>query len=133
MTGDDLVMELTHEMGPGRETQVQPPLGAWVTYFRIDPDSIDPDNPPRLRLTNAQDLTEGAKVRPVVEHHHTLTVEVSGVQPPHGSIIRFRRTDADAYLYWVYRPGDPDFGHCRWILDIFENPYHHRGRKWIVI
>lgn len=38
MTGNDLIMELTLEQGPARISQVQPPLGAWVTYFMIDLD-----------------------------------------------------------------------------------------------
>lgn len=128
MTGQDLVMELTAEQGPGRETQVQPPVDVWIAYF-----VIDLADPPQLNLLNARRVGAQHEMRPVVEHDHNWTVEVSGASPPRPAIIRFSRTGLGAYTYWVFTPEDVEYGHCRWMLDTFPNPHWRRGRRWLVV
>jgi hypothetical protein len=128
VTGEDLIMQLTMEQGPGRETQVQPPLGVWVSYF-----NIDLDHPPTLRLINKCRRNPRGENRPVVEHDHNWTVEVMGANVPRPAIIRFHRTGKNRYEYWVYLPADPEYRSCDWILATFRNPRRSRGRRWIVI
>jgi hypothetical protein len=125
--GSDLIMALTLEQGPGRETQVQPPLGVWVVYF-----AIDLDNPPVLALTEQR---PGAHTehRQIVEHDHNWTVEIPAVGPGRPAVIRFRRTGHNQYSYWICREGDVEFDHCTWLLETFPNPHWVRGRRWLVI
>ena len=127
MLGDQLIMELTMEQGPGRETQVQPPINVWVRFFEIDFAQL-----PTLRLKNRQQKAP-TEVRPVVEHDHNWTVEVVGAVLPRPAIVRFARTANNRYDYWIYRPGEAPYAHCRWILDTFANPYRKKGRKWMII
>lgn len=127
MTGDDLIMEVTEEQGPERSTQVQPPRDAWIQYFGLDLRST----PPTLRLRNARDIRSPGRSRPVVGHHHIWTIEIAEASA--GSIIRFRKKTATSYDYWLYRPGDGEYAHCRWMLDTFKNPYRRRGRKWLIV
>ena len=128
MTGEDLVMDLTMEQGPGRETQVQPPLGVWAWYF-----GVDLENPPSLRLTNRRRRNARPETRPVVEHDHNWTVEVTGANVLRPAIIRFHRIGRNRYEYWIYTPGDVEYQWCGWILTTFRNPRRSRGRRWIVI
>ncbi len=128
MTGEDLIMELTMEQGPGRETQVQPPTGVWAYYF-----GIDLDEPPRLRLTNRKRRSANPETRPVVEHDHNWTVEVTGAAVNRPAIIRFHRTGANRYDYWVYEQHDAEYAACRWMLNTFRNPRRLKGRRWLVI
>lgn len=128
MTNSDLIMELTMEQGPGRESQVQPPVGVWGYYFDVD---VYGDTLPELTLRNADNGQ--TETRPVVEHDHNWTVEVSGATVERPAIIRFRRTADDRYDYWVYVPDSPEYDHCRWILDTFPNPLRQRGRRWLVV
>jgi hypothetical protein len=124
MTDSDLIMELTMEQGPGRITQVQPPIGAWAQYFQIDFDDL-----PTLELANGTQT----ETRPVVEHDHNWTVEISEADVIRPAIIRFRRTGPDQYSYWLYQFGEPVFDHCRWLLDNFDNPVRKKGRRWLII
>jgi hypothetical protein len=128
MTNRDLIMELTLEQGPGRETQVQPPLGVWAHYF-----DIDLEDPPDLSLTNRRHPSPEAENRPVVEHDHNWTVEMMGAEVARPAIIRFHRTGQNSYDYWVYTQGDAEHTACRWILDNFPNPHRQRGRLWLII
>lgn len=130
MTQSDLIMELTLEQGPGRETQVQPPLGVWTIYFNVD----IVDLPLQLSLMNRTLPGQQVEDRPVVLHHHNLTIEITGAALPRPAIIRFRRTGVNAYDYWVYRPGiHPEYEHCQWVLQSFPNPHHRTGRLWLVV
>src|SRR5580704_7217800 len=109
MTNRDLIMELTMEQGPGRETQVQPPLGVWAHFF-----DIDLDDPPDLSLTNRRQAVPEAENRPVVEHDHNWTVETTGAEVARPAIIRFHKTGQNSYDYWVYIQGDAEYAACRW-------------------
>lgn len=128
MLNRDLIMQLTLEQGPGRETQVQPPLGVWAHYF-----DIDLDDPPNLSLINRKSHGSEPEDRPVVEHDHNWTVEVTGAEAPRPAIIRFRRTAANSYEYWIFTIGDAEYAACRWILDNFPNPHRQKGRLWLII
>jgi len=129
MLGDELIMDLTGEQGPGRETQVQPPRNAWVLYFNIDLD----DPPDELHLRNRSAAWAAPERRPVVEHDHNWTVEIDGAEPPRPAILRVRRTGPHEYDYWVYRPDENEFHHCDWTLNTFQNPHHTRGRRWLIV
>lgn len=129
MTDADLVMDLTMEQGPGRDTQVQPPAGAWFAYFGIDIEEL-----PDLRLLDRKQQNPQLETRPIVEHgtpNWTIEVTGAGVQKP--AIIRFHRIGENRYEYWVYTPNEPEYSHCDWLLDTFRNPQHRRGRRWLVI
>jgi hypothetical protein len=128
MTGTDLIMELTLEQGPARITQVQPPWGAWASYFMIDLEHL-----PSLRVRNRKSSSSPTQLRPVVEHDHNWTVEINGAQVVRPAIIRFRRTGTNRYEYWIYGQNEPEFAHCRWLLNNFPNPSYTRGRKWIIL
>jgi hypothetical protein len=128
MTGKDLIMQLTLEQGPGRITQVQPPLQAWRYYFKVNL-----SNPPDLRLKNKKSSKSPIQIRPVVEHDHNWTVEINGAQIERPAIIRFRRVGASSYEYWIYGQNDTEFEHCNWLLNNFPNPRHNKGRKWLII
>lgn len=128
MTGDDLIMELTLEQGGGRETQVQPPIDVWVRYFDLDIGAL-----PTYQLVNVPEAWAGPEARPVVEHDHNWTVEITGAELPRPATLRMHRTGPLAFNYWVFRPGDPEFDHCDWILGTFENPYQRHGRRWIIL
>jgi hypothetical protein len=129
MTDGQLIMELTMEQGPGRETQVQPPLDVWIRYFGISFARL-----PRLRFSRRTNTARtNREVRPVVEHDHNWTIELDGAAVPRPAIIRFSRTAPQTYDYWVYTPGQKEYEHCRWILQSFENPIRRRGRRWLII
>lgn len=128
MTGDQLIMELTLEQGPGRETQVQPPLNVWIRFFDIDFASL-----PRLRFNRRDGPRRKQEVRPVVEHDHNWTVEIDGAAVERPAIIRILRTGNRSFDYWIYTPGKSEYYHCRWMLAGFPNPYRRRGRRWLII
>ena len=128
MTNEDLIMQLTLEQGPGRETQVQPPIGVWAHYF-----GIDLADPPRLRVTNRKLRRPRSEIRPIVEHDHNWTVEVTGAEVTRPAIIRFHRTGVNRYDYWAYVERDSEYEHCRWLLDTFRNPQRQRGRRWLIV
>jgi hypothetical protein len=130
MVGDQLVMDLTGEQGPGRETQVQPPLDAWRQYFRVDDTA---DELPVLRLVNTR--APGLEPpRRVVRHHHNLTVEIAGAVAPRPAIIRLAEIGRHRYEYAVYRPGDSEYDAYDGLLDEIENPFRTRPRerRWFV-
>ncbi len=129
MTGEDLIMDLRIEQGPGRDTQVQPPAGAWFSYFDLDPEEL-----PNLQLVNRRQQNPEPEIRPVVEHGTpNWTVEIAGAAVEKPAIIRLHRTGQNSYDYWVYRPQEPEYAHCDWILNTFENSQHHRGRRWFIL
>jgi hypothetical protein len=129
MTGEDLIMDLRIEQGPGRDTQVQPPAGVWFSYFGLDTEEL-----PNLQLVNRNQQNPEPEIRPVVEHGTpNWTVEVAGAAVEKPAIIRLHRTGENSYDYWVYRPQEPEYAHCDWILNTFDNPQHHRGRRWFIL
>ena len=131
MNNDDLIMELTQEQGPGRETQVQPPKGAWTAFFQCDIDNEE--NLPTLVLNSRTTTATGPTNRPAVSHDHNWTIEIPEAEPPRPAIIRIHRVGINEYDYWVHRPPQPEFDHCSWLLDNFPNPLWSRGRRWLVI
>jgi hypothetical protein len=128
MTNEDLIMELTMEQGPGRETQVQPPIGVWAHYF-----GVELEDPPPLRLTNRKRRNARPENRPIVEHDHNWTIEIEAANVERPAIIRFHRTGNNRYDYWIYERAEQDYEHCRWVLNNFSNPRRVRGRHWLVI
>lgn len=128
MLRNQLIMELTLEQGGGRETQVQPPLDVWAHYFALRFEEL-----PEYTLMNQRTPNAEPERRPVVEHDHNWTIEIDGAQMPRPAILRLMHTGPDEYAYWVYRPGDPEFDHCNWILDNFQNPIRGKGRRWLII
>lgn len=123
-------MDLTGEQGPGRETQVQPPVDAWRQYFRVD----DTAELPVLRLVNVRAADGLEPPRRVVRHHHNLTVEVARAVAPRPAIIRFTEIGRRRYEYAVYRPGDREFEAYDRLLDEIENPFRTRPneRRWFI-
>lgn len=116
----ELIMELT---GESRDTQVQPPLGVWVTYFKIDL-----DEPPNLTLRN---LAAGVDdERPVVKHDHNWTIEIPEAACTRPAIIRFKRLGVDHYAYEVLEENHPDFGHCKWLIENYPDRHRTKGRFW---
>ena len=65
MTGEELLMDLRLEQGPGRDTQVQPPAGAWYSYFGLDTEQL-----PTLRLVDRKQENAQPEDRPVVAGIH---------------------------------------------------------------
>ena len=128
MLRTQLIMDLTLEQGGGRETQVQPPLDVWAHYFALRFNEL-----PEYTLINRLDPTGQAVRRPVVEHDHNWTVEIDAASIPRPAILRLLHTGTDRYDYWVYRPIDPEFGHCDWMLENFENPIRGKGRRWLIV
>ncbi len=119
----ELIMELT---GESRETQVQPPLGAWVNFFHFDPEA-----PSQLKLKSVQ---SGAQIdRPVVRHDHNWTVEIPEAACNRPAIIRFRESAGNTYTYWIYEPGAPDFALFTALLDRYRDPSWIRGRGFLVL
>jgi hypothetical protein len=128
MTNSNLIMELTMEQGPTRITQVQPPVGVWAQYFGVDFDDL-----PTLTITNLSQPDGAVQSRPVVEHDHNWTIETESADVLRPAIIRFMRTGTDTYSYWIYQLGEPEYEHCRWVLDTFPNPNWTRGRRWLIV
>lgn len=128
MTGDHLIMELTMEQGPGRESQVQPPINVWTRYFEIDFAQL-----PRLRFTKRTGARTRQEIRPVVEHDHNWTVELDGAVVERPAIIRFLKTGRNTFDYWIHEPNTAEYQHCRWMLATFPNPYRRRGRRWLIL
>lgn len=131
MDGKTLVMELTNEQGPGRETQVQPPLAVWTQFFAVELD--DDDSLPVLTLNNLDDPNQGLEDRPVVRHDHNWTIEIAGAAPPRPAILWMRRAGDARYDYQVLRPGAADYEHASWMLKNLPNPYRQKGRRWLVL
>jgi hypothetical protein len=128
MSGEDLIMELTTEHGPGTITRVQPPLVTWEVYFRVDL-----EDPPSLILRNQRSRAARPENRLVLQHDRSWSLEISETEITSPAIVRFHRTGWNRYDYWVYGSDHPEYASCRWMLDSFPNPHHHGGRKWLVI
>jgi hypothetical protein len=123
MIGQELVMELT---GESRVTQVQPPLDVWIRYFEADLEgSVE---------VELVDGDSGARQnRPIVGHHHNWTIEIPEVGSERPAIIRFRRESTARFRFWIYRPGQPEYGHLTWLLENVQNPFWRRGRRWLIL
>jgi hypothetical protein len=128
---ETLIMELTHEQGPGRETQVQPPKGVWAHYFGLNSAGSAPSQV--FTLTNGRDQGAAPERRPIVSHHHVWTLEIAGAGLPRPAIIKLKRLTNKAYLYYVYRKADHEYALFDKLLAETKNLNHHSGRRWIVI
>lgn len=124
---NELIMELSREQGPGRETQVQPPKAVWEQYFGL---RLDASVRPTYRLEDMGNPGEPEQ-RKVVRHDHNFTLEIGGAIPPRPAIIRIRRIGVNSFGYWVYRPPGKDYGHCKWLLDTFAE--EDGNRRWVII
>ncbi|CAA7615794.1 hypothetical protein [Magnetospirillum sp. UT-4] len=129
MLRNELIIDLNLEQGGNRVSQFQPPMSVWAHYF-----CVNVYGPlPTFTLT---DCKNGAapEVRPVVQHDHNWTVEVSDAELPRPAILRLCKTGVDQYDYWVYRPADPEFAYVNWILDTYPNPLKGTElRRWVII
>lgn len=130
MVGDELIMALTWEQGRDRPTQVQPPLGIWRHYFRVNNNG----ELPVLRLINVLAPEEELEPpRPVVLHHHNLTIEVRGARSPRPAIARFTEVGRRRYEYGVYRPGHIEFATYDQLLNETPNPLRGGNeRRWFI-
>jgi hypothetical protein len=125
-----LLMELTHEQGGGRETQVQPPIGVWESYFGL---SRKRERLPVLSLFNKSVTPRAVQRRAVVKHHHNYTIELPGTDLPRPAILEMRRLGPNEYSYQVHRPKDATFRKLHNSLGTVLNPLQEPGRKWVVI
>lgn len=129
MTGKNLVMGLT---GESRDTQVQPPKGAWKIFFGVN---LAKARARRVtyRLRNGRRRGLPYMPRPVVLHHHTATIEVPEVRNARPGIIRFRKIGLRKYEFFIYRSDTREHQHAQWLLYTFPNPHRRRGRRWLII
>ena len=123
-----LLMQLTLEQGLDRASQVQPPKGVWETFFGLKHPTT---NPPKITLINEKTLVP--ETRPVVKHHHTYTIEISGADLPRPAILQMRRLGPNKYSYVVHRPADPKFADINRIVRTVHNPFWHSGRRWVLL
>lgn len=129
MTGKNLVMELT---GESRDTQVQPPKGAWRIFFGV---SLGAARQRRItyRMRNGRRRRPRFTPRLVVLHHHTATVEIPEVLHARPGIIRLRKLGTRKFEFFIYRSGSREYEHCEWMLGTFPNPHRRQGRRWLVV
>jgi hypothetical protein len=124
-----LIMELTWEQGPGRETQVQPPKPVWENYFQVDLDG----SLPLLSLTNLDVTPHSTITLAIVKHDHNFTLEIAGAHAPRPAILELRKLSANAYGYRVHREGEKRFSQLVNLLNAVKNPLWTHGRLWRVI
>jgi hypothetical protein len=127
MQQNELIMALTEEQGPGRETQVQPPKAVWEQFFGV---RLNASMRPTYRLENIE-TPSAVEQRKVVKHHHNFTLEISGATPPRPAILRLKRLGPNSFGYWVYRPPSQEYLHCKWLLDNLGQSDTDRG--WVII
>jgi len=125
-----LLMQLTHEQGGGRETQVQPPIGVWESYFGL---SGGRERLPKLSFINESVTPVTVVKRSVVKHHHNYTIELPGTELPRPAILEMRRVDDNMYSYRVHRPKDARFGKLATLLQTLPNALWEGGRKWVIV
>jgi len=128
MQATELIMDLTHEQGGGRESQVQPPSEVWEQFFGV---RVSATLRPAFRLQNRKKGSEPEQ-RKVVKHHHNLTLEIGDAKLPRPAILRMRRTGHNAFDYWIYRPPSRDYQHCDWLLSNVSDK-EFTDRRWIII
>ena len=105
--------------------QVQPPSGAWDSFFRLN---MQTPILPKLRLRN---IDSGTVVdRPVVRHTLVMTIDIPEAAP--GVILEMWEVGKDRYDYRVVGPTDADFGKLDKELRQTPNPLWHSGRLWVI-
>jgi hypothetical protein len=125
-----LLMELTHEQGGDRVTQVQPPKAVWENYFRID---VAKDHLPALALVNESVYPPVEVKRPVIKHHHNYTIELPGTELPRPAILQMRRVGPNRYSYRVHRPTHKTFPAISNTVQTVNNPLWQPGRRWVMV
>ena len=125
-----LLMELTHEQGGGRVTQVQPPRPVWQSFFCLD---LDEAEQPLLTLVHETGTQSLESKRHIIKHHHNYTIELPGAELPRPAILQMRRIGKDRYAYRVHRPADKTFATIDALLQNAHNPLRHSGRLWTVL
>ena len=125
-----LLMELTHEQGGSRVTQVQPPRSVWQTFFGLE---LDEAEQPLLTLVHETGTRRLESKRQVVKHHHNYTIELPGAELPRPAILQMRRTGPNTYAYRVHRPKDKTFATVDSLLKTAHNPLWHSGRLWALL
>ena len=125
-----LLMELTHEQGGGRETQVQPPKGVWETFFGLYPPTA---KLPTFTLINEKARPRVEVKRRVVKHHHTYTLEITDAALPRPAVLQMRRIAHNKYVYIVHRPTDPTFVTIDHLVRTLHNPFWQPGRRWVLV
>ncbi len=128
MAMEELIMELKMEQGLPRITQVQPPAAVWERFFGV---RVLKGLLPTYRLQNKVDNGNPEQSK-VVRHHHNLTIEIGGAQPPRPAILRMLKTGTNSFDYWVYRPGSSAFRSCAWLLKNVAQD-NSSGRNWVVV
>lgn len=123
-----LIMELTQEQGGHRQSQVQPPLGVWEHFFGIRPAA---GSLPTYRLVDALNGS-APEQRKVVKHHHNFTLEIGDARPPRPAILRLHRVGTNSFEYWVLRPGNKAFRHCKWLLENL-GAQADGDRRWVIV
>jgi hypothetical protein len=125
-----LIMELTHEQGGGRETQVQPPKGVWESYFGIRTES---KRLPMLSFVDSSGAHRSTIRRRVVRHHHNLTIELPGTELPRPAILQVRRLGTNRYSYRVFRPQERAYADLKKLVTSFPNRLWDSGRRWVLL
>ncbi len=129
-TYSTLLMELTHEQGGGRVTQVQPPRAVWESYFRI---RVGLERLPVLSFVNASVHPLVEMKRYVIKHHHNYTVELPGTELPRPAILQVRRVGRNKYTYSVHRPAHRTFVTMNKLVHSLRNPLWQSGRRWVLV
>lgn len=125
-----LLMELTHEQGGSRVTQVQPPMSVWQSFFGLD---FNETKQPLLTLVHEAGTRHVESKRHVVKHHHNYTIELPGAELPRPAILQMRRTGSNTYSYRVHRPTDKSFSTISRLLRTAHNPLWYSGRLWTML
>lgn len=123
-----LIMDIREEQGGDRNTQVQPPLGVWSSYFQVDL-----NDPPELSLINNTGATPEELERPIVRHDHNWTIELRDAAT--GGILLMEHLSENRYQYKVYFHTDPEHEKLDWMLDSFENNMRSSKtlRRWLIL
>ncbi|RWO38190.1 MAG: hypothetical protein EOS11_25250 [Mesorhizobium sp.] len=105
--------------------QVQPPSGAWGSFFQL---TMQTPILPTLRLRN---VDNGMVIdRQVVRHTLVMTVDIPEAAP--GAILEMWEVGKNRYDYRVVVPTAADFGKLDKELHQTTNSLWHSGRLWIV-
>lgn len=119
-----LVMQIMPSDQQGySEHQVQPPSGAWSSFFGVN---IDDEEVPVLRLRNVR--TGGVIDRKVVRHTLVMTLDIPEAVP--GAILEMWKVGPDRYDYRVILPSDRAFSALDQALTTTPNPLRRSGRLW---
>lgn len=103
--------------------QVQPPSGAWESFFGVN---ITDPAVPTLRMRNVQN---GAVIdRKVVRHTLVMTIDIPEAEP--GAILEMWNVGPDRYDYRMLTPGQRGFAGLDRELVTTPNPLWHSGRLW---